>query len=180
MASPSGIIARTGQRASRVAELAEEVRKATPPSSVRRTLPQVNDVGADLADSHLLVQGPSSAYNQTQDNCFGLACEIARRQGYEADPAAVRQIYDNMRQAQLYPPPPQVTPAAQRMMDRWVSRPTQPASTGHIVIRDGDEFMQHASFENYGKEYNYGPAGAEWPIVARIPLRKSPPAPASK
>ena len=56
-------------------------------------------------------------------------------------------------------------------LKRMAQNPTLAASTGNIVVREGDEMMKHVSFEHKNKEYNFGAAGVDWPIVLRIPLK---------
>lgn len=145
--------------------------------SAKRALPAVNAVGQSISGSHDLNRGPS-AWNQSRDNCLDIACDIASQAGYEASPSQLRdqmQLWQEMQAAKrgmfgISPSPENLTQS--KSLRRMWEAPTEPASTAHIVIREGDSLMRHASFENYGKEYNYGPAGQEYPIVLRIPLRK--------
>jgi hypothetical protein len=148
-----------------------------PPVSKKRALPPVNKVGAEIAGEHGLVRGPN-AWNQSETNCFGIACDLAKKFGYDASPERIQRQLDLLKEMRVakqgfgygMKPTDEVLAKSKTIRRLWES-PADPAAPGNIVIREGDELMRHASFENFGKEYNFGAAGPDWPIVLRVPLR---------
>lgn len=125
--------------------------------SKKRELPSVNQLGRILSERGLVSFG-RSAFNQTTDNCFEVACEVARHFGYVpiSSRAELLEIIKSKRQERF-----------------WGNRanPEKP-STAYLVVRIPDEPINfHTSFELYGREYSYGPGTREGVHVdMRIPL----------
>ena len=156
------------------------------PSSQRGKLPNVYDTGAKIAETMGLSQPKSRAWIQQFNNCLGIAMKLADDNGYHVDMASIeRQIEKASEFAAakrgnvpwLNKPSPKLleSPYFRRM---WED-PTKPSSTAHILIRESqgseEQFMKHASFEHFGKEFNFGAAGPQWPISLRIPLKRKMP-----
>jgi hypothetical protein len=166
-----------GSPISNALQRAAKASGSLPSVSKKRSLPPVNKVGADISAEQKLVRGPN-AWNQSDNNCLGIACDLATKAGYDASPDRIRrqlELLQKMRTAKSgvgygLRPTDDVLAKSKEMRHLWES-PSEQAAPGHIVIREGDEMMRHASFENFGKEYNYGAAGSDWPIVLRVPLR---------
>jgi hypothetical protein len=133
-----------------------------------------------------LSQPKSRAWIQQFNNCLGIAMKLADDNGYHVDMASIeRQIEKASEFAAaktghvpwLNKPSPKLleSPFFRRMWEN----PTKPSSTAHILIRQSqgseEQFMKHASFEHFGKEFNFGAAGPQWPISLRIPLKRKMP-----
>jgi hypothetical protein len=166
-----------GSPISNALQRAAKASTSLPPASKKRALPPVNKVGAEIAEQQGLVRGPN-AWNQSDNNCLGIACDLAKKAGYDASPERITRQLELLQQMRAsksgvgygITPTPESLASNKTIRHLWES-PADPAAPGHIVIREGDELMRHASFENFGKEYNFGSAGPEWPIVLRVPLR---------
>lgn len=120
----------------------------------------VNAVGKEIASDFGLVKGPTTRYNQTQSNCFGIAASIARSFGY-APPESLYELLSDIEEAR-----------ANRLWGTSSFRQKSPAS---IIVRVPDDATNvHVAFEYRGKEYNYGPATKDgFPIDLRLPLTRA-------
>ena len=112
-------------------------------------LAHVNKIGGDIAQDASLVRGPK-AWNQQEHNCYQVASRVAREFGYEPVPIdEIRSITDQYKRHW----------ASKHVS--WMKAPAPiPPKQGvaNFVVRTGEEFMVHVSFEYRGKEYNYGAA----------------------
>lgn len=137
----------------------------------------VNAVGSQLAEEFKLAKG-KNAWNQLENNCLSIAQKAADMFGYVADGDSIRRqldIFQKLRLGQNSPMGIKPTPellAKSPSLKRMAQNPTLAASTGNIVVREGEEMMKHVSFEHKNKEYNFGAAGVDWPIALRIPLKR--------
>jgi hypothetical protein len=115
-------------------------------------LPHVNKIGDEISSDSSLVRGPK-AWNQTEQNCYAVASRLALKFGYEpASAESIRSVLDQYRRywASLHV--------------SWVkaSKPKVPRpGIANFIVRVGDEFTVHISFEYRGKEYNYGAADSD-------------------
>ncbi len=141
------------------------------------TLPDVNTVGSQLAEEFKLVKG-KHAWNQLENNCLSIANKAADMFGYASDPEKIRQQLDTFQKLRMGKnggfglKPTEEMLKKSSSLRRMLNNPTLAASTGNIVVREGEEMMKHVSFEHMNKEYNFGAAGPDWPIVLRIPLKR--------
>ncbi len=140
-------------------------------------VPSVNEVGAQIAGEFDLVKG-KNAFNQLKNNCLEIARKVADQFGYMADESKIRTTLDTFKKIRLGKNSKagiQLTPellAKSPTLKRLSEDPTSAKSSGNILIREGEELMSHVSFEHMNKEYNFGAAGKDWPIVLRIPLKR--------
>ena len=126
-------------------------------------LPHVNKVGAEIAPETALVKGPK-AWNQQEQNCYAIASKVAVKFGYEPIPAdEIRSIIEQYKRYWA------------SLNVSWIkAKQPQPPKQGvaNFVVRMGDEFTVHVSFEYRGKEYNYGAATPEgFKVLFRIGLK---------
>lgn len=123
----------------------------------------VNAVGGEIADSTGLVRGPK-AWNQKGQDCYEIASAVARRFGYE--PVSANEIGSILDQYKRWWASKNV---------KWIKAPQPiPPKPGkaNFVVRVGDDFRHHVSFELKGKEYNYGAASPDgFNILFRIGLK---------
>lgn len=127
-------------------------------------LPHVNDLGFQFSDPLKLIRGKTTAVNQSSDNCYEVASKLANYFGFEpASADEIRSIRDKLKKYWLekrYNP---------RLKPPILPRP----GLANFIVREGDEFMFHVSFEYRGKEYNYGSSKDQgFEILFRIPLKK--------
>lgn len=124
--------------------------------------PHVNKLGAELAASQSLIKGPN-AWNQAEHNCYEIAANLAEKFGYEPiSPDEIRSVVNKFQRywtsknaSWIKASPPKVQPGI-----------------ANFVIRMGDEFRYHVSFEYRGKEYNYGASSHEnFKIICKIGLK---------
>lgn len=126
--------------------------------------PHVNKIGQEISDKTKLVRGPN-AWNQSEQNCYEIASELATRFGYE--PAPAYEISTRLDQHKNYW-------ASKHMPWIKAKKPeSQKSGEANFAIWTGDDFRHHVSFELRGKHYNYGAASSEgFKILFRIPLKK--------
>jgi hypothetical protein len=124
-------------------------------------LPKANQTGKELETKGFVNFG-KKAYNQSDGNCFGIACYLAEKFGY-AHPKSTGELRDLI--------------LGSRERQNWGGDPlpTDRPSEACFVIRTPDNPIDvHVAFELYGKEFNYGPGKREgFPIERRIYLRKN-------
>lgn len=144
----------------------------------RKALPSVNQVGAEMADELGLVKG-KNAWNQSTNNCLEIAVSLAKRFGYEADASKIRSELELFQQIRLGKNSPiGIKPTEELLkkspkLRRLTNDPASRSSEANVIIREGEELMKHVSLEVLGKEYNYGVAGTDWPIILRVPVKKN-------
>jgi len=140
-------------------------------------LADVNKVGEQLSSDFKLMKG-KNAWNQLENNCLSIANKVSDMFGYVVEPDKIRQQLDTFQKLRLGKTsafglkPTEEVLKKMPSLNRMLNNPTLAASTGNIVVREGEEMMKHVSFEHMNKEYNFGAAGPDWPIVLRIPLKK--------
>lgn len=127
-------------------------------------LPHVNDLGFQFADPLKLIRGKTTAMNQADDNCYEIASKLANHFGFE--PASADEIRNVRNKLKKYWLEKRYNP---NLKPPILPRP----GIANFIVREGDEFMFHVSFEYHGKEYNYG-AGKDkgFEILFRIPLKR--------
>lgn len=127
--------------------------------------PHVNKIGDEISSSVDLKRGPN-AWNQQDQNCYEIASEVAKKFGYE--PAPANEISSIMDQYKRYWASKNVP---------WLKAPEPRQSregVANFVVRVGDDFRHHVSFELRGKEYNYGAATPDgFDVLFKIPLQKA-------
>ena len=127
-------------------------------------LPHVNDIGHQNADKLKLIRGKTTAMNQSDDNCYEIAANLARQFGFE--PPHHDTIRSLKNDINSYP--------YQKRFNPYLKPPVIPRpGIANFIVRDGDEFRMHVTFEYRGKEYNYGAASDQgFKILFRFPLKK--------
>jgi len=124
--------------------------------------PHVNKVGHEMSDKLGLVRG-AKAWNQSGQDCYEIASALAERFGYE--PAPAHEISSKMDQYKRFWASKHVP---------WIKAPEPKSSrdgVANFVVRVGDDFRHHVSFEYRGKEYNYGAAKPDgFQVLFKVPL----------
>lgn len=123
----------------------------------KRNLPTVNEMGKEIEAEGLVTFG-KRAYNQTSNNCFEIASNIATMFGY-VPPKSRAELIDMVyarREEQL----------------GWRQKVNRRASPAVLITRTPDNVNDmHVTFEFSGREYNYGPGVREgFEPTMRIPL----------
>jgi hypothetical protein len=125
--------------------------------------PHVNKLGSELAASQNLIKGPN-AWNQADHNCYEIAASLAEKFGYEPiSPDEIRSVVNKFQRYWASKNAP------------WMAKVQPPkvqSGIANFVIRMGDEFRNHVTFEYRSKEYNYGAIGHDgFKILCKIGLK---------
>jgi hypothetical protein len=129
--------------------------------------PHVNKIGDEISSSLNLKRGPN-AWNQQGQNCYEIASEVAKKFGYE--PASAYEISSIMDQYKNY----WYSKNSPWMKAKAPEPKKIPEGLANFVVRVGDDFRHHTSFELMGKEYNYGAASPDgFKVLFKIPLKKA-------
>lgn len=125
--------------------------------------PHINKIGNDMSSELSLIRGPK-AWNQSEQNCYFIASRLALKFGYE--PVSADELHSIIDQYKRYWASSHVS---------WIkaSKPRVPKTgVANFVVRMGDNFLTHISFEYRGKEYNYSSASSDgFEVIFKIGLK---------